>query len=343
MAAKKKTATKAPAKAGTKKATKKKATAGSLKNVVVFGASRVAVASLEALVEAGFSPSTVLTHRVMDTETWERTEVSPVSRWAKRNDRTAVLPEKTDKSEWLQPLLDDPPDLVLTIGWGLPLPKELLGVPRLGCVGIHTSNLPKYRGANPVRAALAGGEKITGVTVYKIEGSEWDGPILHNEQIDIGPTEIHGELEPRMRELCAQVTVKVAEKYAAGRKFQEKKQEEKRSSTTTRLDRRHRRAPWWLTAQEAYDRLRAYSPEPGLETFIGAKRVEILGGKPMDWMKPTFGDTGTFLGIRSGRMAILCDQSTVFGIDRLRLLGGEPENAADYARRIELSIGSGLV
>ena len=314
-----------------------------LESFVVFGASRFAVRSLEALAEAGFEPGAIYTQKVMDTETWKRTKMSPVSRWAKKNDRAATVADGSNQDKWLPGLLDAPPDLVLTLGLDTPLPEELWTAPRLGCIGIHASNLPKYRGANPLRAIIGAGENTTGVTAYRIEGADWDGPILFNEQMDIGPDEVYGDLVPRVSELFGQVTLKVVEKLAKGSKLQEKKQDDKRSSQSSRVDRRHRRAPWWLTAKEVYDRLRAYSPEPGLETFIGAKRVEVLSGQPMDWMKPTFGDTGTFLGIRSGRVAVLCDQSTVFGIDRLRLLGGEPQGAADYARQVELSVGSGLV
>lgn len=327
------------------KKTKKKVAAKSkkLERFVVFGASRFAVRSLEALAEGGFEPAEIYTQKVMDTETWKRTKVSPVARWAKKNDRSATVADASNQEKWLPALLESPPDLVLTLGLDTPLPEELWTAPRLGCIGIHASNLPKYRGANPLRAIIGAGENTTGVTAYRIEGPDWDGPILFNEQLDIGPDEVYGDLVPRVADLFGDVTLKVVDKLSLGRKLQEKKQDDKRSSQSSRVDRRHRRAPWWLTAKEVYDRLRAYSPEPGLETFIGAKRVEVLGGQPMDWMKPTFGDTGTFLGIRSGKIAVLCDQSTVFGIDRLRLLGAEPRGAADYAREIELSVGSGLV
>ena len=328
-----------------KKKTKKKAASKpkKLESFAVFGASRFAVRSLEVLAEAGFQPSQIYTQKVMDTETWKRTKMSPVSRWAKKNDQSATVADGSNQDKWLPGLLESPPDLVLTLGLDTPLPEELWTAPRLGCIGIHASNLPKYRGANPLRAIIGAGDNTTGVTAYRIEGPDWDGPILHNEQMDIGPEDVYGDLVPRVAELFGEVTLKVVQKLAKGSKFQEKKQDDKRKSHSTRVDRRHRRAPWWLTAKEVYDRLRAYSPEPGLETFIGAKRVEVLSGQPMDWMKPTFGDTGTFLGIRSGKIAVLCDQSTVFGIDRLRLLGGEAQGAADYAREIELSVGSGLV
>ncbi len=343
--AKKPAAKKATAKAGAepKALAKTKARRGKAPRIVVFGASPVAVSSLQALDDAGLAPELIVSQRVMDTETWKRTRTSPVSRWAKSHGHAIVLPEDGSSEDWLAPLLENPPDLVLTIGWSSPLPREILDVPRLGCIGIHTSNLPKHRGANPLRAAIAAGDNASGVTVYRIEGSEWDGPILLNEQMDIGPDDVYGDLAPRMAELSSSLVVEVVEKLAAGRKFQEKKQDDKRSSTTSRIDRRHRRAPWWLTAKEVYDRLRAYSPEPGLETFIGAKRMEILSGKPMDWMRPTFGDTGTYLGLRNGRLAVLCTQSTVFGIDRLRLIGGEAMSAGNYARDSGLSVGTGLV
>ena len=314
-----------------------------LERFIALGSSQFAVAALEALKEHGSTPELLVNRRVADPETGARTRRSPAARWAKRNDIPRIVPEDHKKNAWVDKILEDPPDLVLALGWNSALPPQLVDAPPLGCIGLHASALPKYRGANPVRACLAAGESSTGVTLYRIEGSEWDGPILASESLDIASDETYGELLPRVSEVGGQLAVELVKRFSAGRKFTEKKQDNKRRTKTARLGRRHRKPPWWLKSDKVYDRLRAYLPEPGLECFIRGMRLEIVRGKPMEWMRPTFGDTGTYLGLRTGRIAVLCDQSTVFGIERIRRVGEEPVSAARFAREYDLEIGSYFV
>ncbi len=314
-----------------------------LERFVVLGSSQFAVAALEALREQGSTPELLVNRRVVDPETGARTRRSPAARWARRHDIPRLVPEDHKRDGWVDKVLETAPDMVLALGWHSALPAQLLEAPPLGCIGLHASALPKYRGANPVRACLAGGESSTGVTLYRIEGSEWDGPILANESLDIGGDETYGELLPRISEVGGQMAVELVKRFSAGRKFTEKKQDVGRTTKTARLGRRHRKPPWWMKSDKVYDRLRAYSPEPGLECFIRGMRLEILRGKPMEWMRPTFGDTGTYLGLRTGRIAVLCDESTVFGIERIRRVGEESVSASRFAREYDLKVGSYFV
>ncbi len=317
---------------------------GDLGRLAFFGEQRFALAALNALVEAGYTPSQVFTRRLLDPETGKRTRTSPVARWAKRNDVPVKYPEEEDRRQWVKELIADPPDLVLTANWDEPLPTEILDVPRLGCVGLHPSYLPRYRGGEPIRSVLAEGERSTGVTTFQLEDEDWGGPILLQEQVDIEPDETYGELAPRMFELGAQLVVETVDRLAGkGKKIAPKRQDERRASKSPGITRRHRKPPWWLESKDVYNRLRAYLPDQGLEVFIQASRVEIVQGAPVEWLKPTYGDTGTYLGLRSGRLAVLCNNNTVFGIQRLRLKNGDTIAAARFARENDLSIGSSIV
>jgi methionyl-tRNA formyltransferase len=313
------------------------------KRLIVFGYSDFAVAALEALKGAGVVPELLVTRRVMDLETGERTRRSPAATWAGKNQLGLVRPADKNKSEWLQPILEDPPALALAVGWETPLPDELIAAEAIECVGLHASLLPKYRGAHPLRAAIAAGESRTGVSAYRIQGPDWKGPILDSREILIDSAEDHGDIQQRLYETAGPMVVDLVTKLQANKTFKEKSQDESRSSATPRSMRRHRRAPWWGSADDVYNRLRAYSPEPGIETFLDGKRVDILRGQPMEWLNNTFGESGTFMGLRSGRITVLCNGPSVFGIERLRPRGGEPISATRYARERGLQIGSQLV
>ncbi len=97
------------------------------------------------------------------------------------------------------------------------------------------------------------------------------------------------------------------------------------------MDRRHRKAPWSLEAPQVYDRLRAYSP-PGLVAYYKYRPVEILHGMSMGWVEASYGSTGTYLGMRQGKLAVLCGNTTVFGIEQLRRPDGEVQSASTFAR-----------
>ena len=311
--------------------------------LIVFGYSDFAVAMLDALLASKISPELLVTRRVMDLETGQRTRRSPSASWARKHDLALTRPADQKKSEWLEPILDDPPGLALAVGWETALPSELIESPDIECVGVHASLLPKFRGAHPLRAAVAAGDSKTGVSAYRIQGPEWKGPILVSKEIAIDSDGTYGEVQQDLFEIAGPMVVSLVQKIQANKKIAEKSQDDGRATVTPRSGRRHRRAPWWASADDVYNRLRAYSPEPGIETFIDGKRVDILRGQPMEWLNNTFGESGTFLGLRSGRIAVLCNGPSVFGIERLRPLGGEPISATRYARERGLQIGCQLV
>ncbi|MEE8525348.1 MAG: hypothetical protein V3T72_15535, partial [Thermoanaerobaculia bacterium] len=105
-----------------------------------------------------------------------------------------------------------------------------------------------------------------------------------------------------------------------------------------RIGGRHRKAPWSMEAAQVYHRLRAYSP-PSLRTFFRYRPIEILSGMPMEWVQAPYGVTGTYLGTRQGKLAVLCGNSTVFGIGRLRWPGEDAWGASDFAFKEKVEVG----
>ncbi len=236
------------------------------------------------------------------------------------------------------------PDLAIAVEYGAALSPEVLGAPDRGVIGLHFSLLPRYRGGEPLRSALAAGETQTGVTTLLVEDADDRGMILVQESLPIAPDENYGALAPRAIELGSQVLLDSVRRYlGAGPKIKPKPQNEKRASRCPRLTRRHRKAPWWLDAQAVYNRLRSYAPKRGLLTWVKASEVEILRGVPLDWYDPPAGDTGTYLGMRTGRIAVLCGEKSAFGIEKLRRKDGTSVPARRFVDEERLSVGMSFV
>lgn len=316
-----------------------------LKTIVFFGTHELAVPALETLAEHELTPKLVVTRPEAGLAgPDDDPEPHPVREWAKEQgvdvvtSRRAAEPRLHERIEKLEP------DLLVVADYGRPLPEELLKVSPRGAIELHPSLLPKLRGQHALRTALATGEKKTGVTVFRVDEEPWGGPILLQEELPIDPHEAWGELVPRAQELGRELLAKALQKADRSKKgpTSKKKQNHKIATFTQRMGPRHRRAPWSMDVDGVYNRLRAHSP-PGLLAYYKYRPVEIVSGMPMQWVQAPFGESGTFLGMRQGKLAVLCGNSTVFGIVRLRRPGQEVQGASDFARAEALSVGDHFV
>jgi methionyl-tRNA formyltransferase len=308
-------------------------------DLLFLGAGELAVPSLEALAAAGRSPTRIVTRRIHSGSPSGRGRTSAVAKWATAHDVDATEVKSSELGALAERMKSKRPDIVMVADFGRPVPPEILQLARTAAVGLHFSLLPKLRGADPIRAAIAEGDRETGVTTFLLEEDLESGPILLQERLEIGPRETYGELAPRLAELGGQVLTETVGQLTGKKKMKGRKQNEEAATHAPCLTRRHRKAPWWHSADVVYNRLRAHLPEHGLHAGVRRRPVEILWGSPMEWVNAPFGSVGTYLGLRLGRVAVLCGENSVFGIDRIRLQDGEPMRASDLAYEIGLDVG----
>ena len=313
-----------------------------LQSVVFFGTHELAVPALEALGGLGIVPKLVVTRPRAGLREVDNSH-HPVRDWARDAEvktvrsRRAIDPELHEKIAALEP------DLLVVVDYGRPLPPELLDVAARGAIEVHPSLLPKLRGAHALRAALAAGESKTGVSVFQPAEEPWGGPILLQEELEIVDHESFGKLLPRAQEMAVELLIKALKKVDRGKgKPKGKAQKDDNATHVPQIGGRHRKAPWSMAAAKVYDRLRAYSP-PGMMAYYSYRPVEILSGTAMEWVEAPYGTTGTYLGMRQGKLAVLCGDSTVFGIERLRRPDAEPQGASAFARAEELRVGDRFV
>ena len=316
-----------------------------MRRLVVCATGDLAIPVLEGVVEAGHELSRLIAQPARGREEvslLEERQGSALASWAKRRKvevRRTKEPGGDRTRAWLETA---DADLGLVVAFGRRFPTSLLDVPRHGWIKVHFSLLPKHRGLHPIRAALWHGDRQTGATAIRVTEEPDAGPILLQEKLTVEDGETFGELAPRVAALAADLVVP-AIRRGTSKSPKVRQQNEKKATTSPRFGRRHRHAPWWLEARSVADRLRALSPDPGMTTRVGGQVVRILQGAPADHLDSTLGEAGSYLGLRSGAMVILCGAGTTFTIGRLQPEGERALSASRYVRERGLRVGTVLV
>lgn len=309
-----------------------------IRKVVFFGTPEFAVSTLDALAEAGRAPALVVSQPARPAGRGKSEQQPPVAAWAEEHDVPLEQPESVADQGFLDKLRELAPDLALVVAFGQIFPGELLDLPKRGCINLHASLLPKYRGASPVQGVLLEGEKKTGVTTMRMEEELDSGPILLQEETLIRSYETTDRLSGRLAKLGARVMVDTVEALEKG-KLKPRKQRDESASYSPKVAKSDGKVNWALRADEIYNRLRAFTPWPGLAAHFRGRSVKVVWGVPMTWEEAPFGVTGTYLGLRQGRMAILCGGGTIFGLEELQRPGKKPVRASDFANGERVRVG----
>jgi methionyl-tRNA formyltransferase len=195
---------------------------------------------------------------------------SPVKVLAEKLRLTVLQPPKARDENFIAQLHQLKPDLIVVVAYGQILPQSLLDVPPHGCVNVHTSLLPKYRGAAPIQWAIADGETETGVTIMKMDAGLDTGPILSMRRTPILPTDNSQILHGRLAQLGAELLIETLPDYVAG-KIQPQLQPAEGSTYAAKIKKEDGRIDWRLPAEKIWNRLRAFTPWPGAFTFLSAE------------------------------------------------------------------------
>jgi len=312
--------------------------------LVFFGTPEFAVPTLDALAAAGMPPAVVVTQPSRPAGRGQKTADSPVARWALAQGAPLLRPERVREPGFLLELAALAPggfDFAVVVAFGQIFPRALLDLPRRGCINLHASLLPRYRGAAPIQAAIAAGEARTGVTTMQMEAGLDSGPILLVREVEIGPAETAGELGPRLAASGGALVVETLERLSRG-EITPRPQAPELATYAPRLTRESGGVDWSLSATDLYNRLRAYTPWPGLTAALRGSPVKLV------WAVPAAsgaGDAapGTYLGLADGRALIACGPAggmgTALAVETLQRPGKRPQGAADFVNGLRLAAG----
>lgn len=231
-------------------------------------------------------------------------------------------------------------DLIVTAAYGLILSKEALGAPSYGCLNIHPSLLPKYRGASPIQSAILNGEAETGVTIYKMDEQVDHGPIVARNQIAIGKESYTTpELSEKLSALSAELLVKTLPDWFAG-KIIPTPQDDVLASYTKIIKKEDGQINWRKSAKEIEQQIHAYTPWPGAYAKLKAeeKNINIKIIKAISQEESLRKQPGEIFLRDDNELAIQCGQGCLI-IKKLQLEGGKPLDASDFLRGHKKIIG----
>ena len=247
--------------------------------IVFAGSPQFAVPTLQALAEARYEILGVVTQPDRPVGREHQLQAQPVKQASLRLGLAVHQPEKI-KSDQGRALMERlMPEAVVVVGYGQILPPWLLELPRYGCINLHASLLPAYRGAAPIQWAVANGETKTGVTTMQMDPGMDTGPILLTWETEIGPEETAVGLSERMSRPGAELMLKTLAGLEAGT-ITPIPQDNTRATKAPLLKKEHGLIDWNLTAREIYNRLRGFAPWPGIYTGFRGSKLQIWQASP---------------------------------------------------------------
>lgn len=293
-------------------------------NVVYMGTPDFAVPSLEAIIKAGHNVTGVFTQPDKRVGRKQIVTLPPVKQCAQKNNIEVYQPHTLKDGEALKLLHSLNPDVIVVVAYGKILPKEILSLPRYGCINVHGSLLPKYRGAGPIQWAVLNGETKAGVTtMYMAEGLD-TGDMLLKESVLIGENETAGELYHRLSVLGAELIVKTLAKAEKG-ELNPQKQDDSQSTYAPMLDKTLSPIVWTNTAQHIHNQVRGLNPWPVATAVMGGKKVKVFETR----LSKEKGTPGTVLA--ENPLTIACGENAV-EIVELQPEGKKRMQAQDFVR-----------
>ena len=304
--------------------------------IVFMGTPELAAVSLRALIASrAFEIAGVVTQPDQPKGRGLKLQASPVKEVAQRESLPVLQPERARDENFVKELAALQPELIAVAAYGQILPKAILELPRFGCLNVHTSLLPKYRGAAPIQHAILNGDLETGVTIMKMDVGLDTGDILTQEKTPINAKDNSQTLHDRLAEIGAHLLVRTIPDFVAG-KIQPRPQPSEGVSYAAKIKKQDGEIDWNQSAQVIRNRVRAMTPWPGAFTHLSdpPQLLKIWEAETAD----DSGQPGAILQANKNGIVIGC------GFRALRILalqreGGRRMNAVEFLAGHPLGVG----
>ena len=302
--------------------------------LIFAGTPGFAVPSLEGLIAAGHPPLAVFTQPDRPAGRGRRLTPPPVKAAAEAHGLPVHQPARLDATEE-ERIRALAPDLMVVVAYGLILPAGVLAAPRLGCVNVHASLLPRWRGAAPIQRAVMAGDRETGITLMRMEAGLDTGPMLARRSTPIGADETAGSLHDRLAAMGAELLTEHLETILAGEAV-ETPQDEREATYAAKLSRPETRLDLAESAETLARRVRALEPVPGARLKLGGRGVRVREAHALPARDGH--DPGAI--IAAGPDGIdLATGDGVLRITRLQPDGGRPMACGEYLNGHSLTPG----
>jgi methionyl-tRNA formyltransferase len=291
-------------------------------DIVFFGTPAFAADILRQLINSRHRVTACVSAPDRPRDRGKKIQPTPVRALANSHGINVLGPEKARDKEFIDGLSKIPADIFIVAAYGLFLPKSLLEMPRYGCVNVHASLLPKYRGASPITQAIINGDEVTGVTIMQMDRGMDTGDILHVKELNIAPGDTTAALTDRLSRLGGEALLEALDRIEAG----ETKPIPQDSSLATHaplLTKEMGNIDFSKSAKDIVNLVRALDPWPGA-------RAEINGTMLQVWKAEACGDG---CGVPAGVPAIVmpCGDGAV-ALTEIQAPGGRRMSAAEYLK-----------
>ncbi len=295
--------------------------------VVYAGTPGFAVPALEAIAASRHRIKAVYTQPDRPAGRGQKPASSPVKERASALGLPVEQPATLRDAGAAARLATLAPDVMVVAAYGLLLPQAVLDLPRLGCINIHASLLPRWRGAAPIARAIEAGDAMTGVCIMRMEATLDTGPVMLRKELAIGPTETAGELEARLAKAAVPLLIEALAALVNGSaSFQP--QDASQATWAQKLDKSEARLNWRESAELLARRVRAFQPWPVAETTLDGKTLRIHESAVVAATEDAV--PGTILRTDAEGLIVMTGQQGL-AIRRLQLPGRRTVTAADFA------------
>jgi methionyl-tRNA formyltransferase len=304
-----------------------------------MGTAELSCASLEKLAaEESFQVIAVVTQPDKPKGRELKLTPSPVKVLAEKLNLPVLQPLKARDEKFIGELRELKSDLMVVVAYGQILPQAILDLPHFGCLNVHTSLLPKYRGAAPIQWAIADGEPETGVTIMKMDAGLDTGPILSTRRTPILPTDDSQILHDRLAQLGAELLAETIPGFVAG-KILPQAQPAEGCTYAAKIKREDAHVDWHLPAQKIWNRLRAFTPWPGAFTFLPAEpKPQLLKIWKAEVVEKS-GAAGIVLSADKTGIVVGCGQNALLILE-LQREGGKRLTAERFFSGFPLKAGA---
>ena len=304
--------------------------------IVFMGTPDFAVETLKAVVEAGHEVLLAVTQPDKPKGRSGKLAYPPVKEWALKHNIPVYQPVKIRDQESVDYLAAFQADVFLVAAFGQILPKVILDIPRLGCVNVHASLLPKYRGAAPIQWAVIEGEKTTGVTTMMMGEGLDNGDMLLKSEIELEADETGGSLFDKLALVGGQLAVTTLEKLDAGL-ITPIPQNEAKATHVGMIKKQMGLIDWQKPAIEIERLIRGLNPWPSAFSYLDGKTIKLWHAI----VEEGLGQPGTIIAVEKNGFSVACGQGSLF-VTELQLEGKKRMMAADFLRGYQLKEGQRL-
>ena len=295
-------------------------------NIVFAGTPAFALPCLDALATSKHRLQAVYTQPDRPAGRGRKLQASTVKEWALAHQLPIFQPLNFKQDEAINELAALAPDIMVVIAYGLILPRAVLGIPRLGCINVHASLLPRWRGASPIQQAILSGDAKTGVTIMQLDPGMDTGPMLTQISCEIATNDTADELHDRLSQLAVVPLLATLDALAAGQAHAEA-QDNNLATHAPKIKKEDAAINWHRSAIDIDRQIRAFNPFPIAYTQAGDVTLRIHQARivtQLHTQKP-----GTILSIDKQGMLVATGEQAIL-VERLQFPGAKSMSVADW-------------